>query len=395
MKPKTFSNVTFFFQLLVNTGPAKPQRQCSEADRHQYNTIEATDFGSRTPPHRLVLETSFTDLQPESEEAVAGGNQQASVSWEFHGAGAEGPNGTNKSEEDKKEWMRMAPLASPETLSDVSSISSKGSNQKSNNGNRLSWGGVPTMEPITQSPAAQRPNSDSLAAEAGKSHTRQGSDFEDDLNYPVCYKVVTEATVEINTMREELQSPRLMDPLRLCLNIEALGENPHFGCRNQFGADSTYASTSTEQTIEKLFTPHEPKRVTFELYETQKMGREVSEDSMYNSGESFVPTYPEYSSQQEYGSHGYSYTPCDYTSFSPISSPTIEHSVSDVQLFQASEQPPAHKSRREHVIEMPPVHEEPIVASSPRTPRQKNAMDVASKSPTRKEYKDPPTESSL
>ncbi|KAG8201460.1 hypothetical protein JTE90_024329 [Oedothorax gibbosus] len=369
-------------KLLINTGPAKPQRQWSERDRHQFSTIETADLGSRTPPHRLVLETSFTDLQPESEEiADHTGNQQASVTWEFHGD----PNGSNKSDEEKKEWLRMAPLASPETLSDVSSISSKGSNQKSTNGNRLSWGGVPTMEPITQSPAAQRSD------EAGKR-----SDFEDDRS--ACYKVVTEATVEVNPLQEELRSPRMMDPMRLCLNIEGLGENSHFGCSGHHqcgGADSTYASTSTEQTIEKLF---EPKRVTFELFETQKIGREVSEDSMYNSGESFVPTYPEYSSQQEYGNSGYSYTPCDYTGFSPVSSPTIEHSVSDVQLFRsASDQPTAHKPRREapHVIEMPPVHEEPIVASSPITPHKKNVIEVV-KSPNRsKEYKDPPTESSL
>ncbi|GFU57691.1 sn1-specific diacylglycerol lipase alpha [Trichonephila clavipes] len=397
--------------LLINTGPAKPQRQLSEADRRQFSNIEETDLGSRTPPHRLVLETSFTDLQPESEETIAGPSEhrKSNVNWDYNSASAEITNGSKESDMEKKEWMRMAPLASPETLSDVSSISSKGSSQKANNGNRLSWGGVPTMEPIAQSPAVQRPNSDSLAIDLSKDSTQamrvdSGTCFEDSsMNYPLCYKVVTEATVEINTMREDLQSPPLMDPSRLCLNIEDIEENAHYinGDRGQFGADSTYASTSTEQTIERLFTPHEPKRVTFDLYETQKIAREVSEDSMYNSGESFVPTYPEYSNQQEYGSHGYMYTPCGYTSFSPISSPTMEHSISDVQLFKISEQPNVHKSSKDkstpRAQEMAPVHEEPIITSSPQKSHQRNiVIDIDTPLPSnRGDYKEPPTESSL
>ncbi|GFT65747.1 sn1-specific diacylglycerol lipase alpha [Nephila pilipes] len=398
-------------KLLINTGPAKPQRQLSEADRRQFTNIEATDLGSRTPPHRLVLETSFTDLQPESDETIVGHSEhhKLNVNWDYNNAGAEISNGSKESDMEKKEWMRMAPLASPETLSDVSSISSKGSSQKANNGNRLSWGGVPTMEPIAQSPAVQRPNSDSLAIDLSKDSAQamrvdSGTGFEDSgMNYQLCYKVVTEATVEINTMREDLQSPPLMDPSRLCLNIEDIEENAHYinGDRNPFGADSTYASTSTEQTIERLFTPHEPKRVTFDLYETQKIAREVSEDSMYNSGESFVPTYPEYSNQQEYGSHGYMYTPCGYTSFSPISSPTMEHSISDVQLFKISEQPTVHKSSKDKSMtraqEMAPVHEEPIITSSPRKSHQRNiVIDIDMPLPSnRGDYKEPPTESSL
>ncbi|XP_055930624.1 diacylglycerol lipase-alpha-like isoform X2 [Argiope bruennichi] len=399
-------------KLLINTGPAKPQRQFSEADRRQFTNIETTELGARTPPHRLVLETSFTDLQPESEGTITGHNEhpQSNSNWDYNNAGgAEASNGSKESDMEKKDWMRMAPLASPETLSDVSSISSKGSSQKANNGNRLSWGGVPTMEPIAQSPAVQRPNSDSLAIDlsACSSHTLRvdsGTDFEDSsINDPMCYKVVTEATVEINTMREDLHSSHLMDPSRLCLDIEGIKENVQYmnGGRNIFGADSTYASTSTEQTIERLFTPHEPKRVTFDLYDTQKMAREVSEDSMYNSGESFVPTYPEYSNQQEYGSHGYMYTPCGYASYSPISSPTMEHSISDVQLFKISEQPTVHKSSKDKdtpkAQEMPPVHEEPIITSSPRKSHQKNVViDVEVSKPSNcGDYKEPPTESSL
>ncbi|GIY40342.1 diacylglycerol lipase-alpha [Caerostris darwini] len=395
-------------KLLVNTGPAKPQRQFSEADRRQFTNIEETELGSSTPPHRLVLETSFTDLQPESEETIAGPNdtRKLNTNWNFNSAGAEASCGSKDSDMEKKEWIRMAPLASPETLSDVSSISSKGSSQKANNGNRLSWGGVPTMEPIAQSPAVQRPNSDSITIDLSK-HSMQamradsGTGFEDStMNYPMCYKVVTEATVEINTMREDLHSPPLMDPSHLCLNIEE-GASYINGGRTPFGADSTYASTSTEQTIEKLFTPHEPKRVTFDLYETQKIAREVSEDSMYNSGESFVPTYPDYSNQLEYGCHGYMYTPCGYTNFSPMSSPTMEHSMSDAQLFKASRHPSVHKSAKNREMhqaqEMAPVHEEPIIASSPRNSHPRSVViDIEPPLPSdRKECKEPPTESSL
>ncbi|KFM77720.1 Sn1-specific diacylglycerol lipase alpha, partial [Stegodyphus mimosarum] len=398
-------------KLLVNTGPAKPQRQLSETERRQLLSpnAETIELGSPTPPHRLVLETSFTDLQPESEETIVGQNEhpQSVINWEYNNAVSVVLNDSKESEMGKKEWMGMAPLASPETLSDVSSVSSKGSHQKLNNGNRLSWAGVPTMEPIAQSPAVQRPNSDSIDVDSNKEsghafRVDSGTGLEDSLNYPLCYKVVTEATVEVNAAREDLHSPHLMDPSRLCLNIEGLGENANFAQndRHMYGADSIYASTSTEQTIERLFTPHEPKRVTFDLYDNQKMAREVSEDSMYNSGESFVPTYPEYSNQQEYGSHGYMYTPCGYTNFSPVSSPTMEHSVSDVQLFKISE-PHIHKLHEEtnipYLHEMDPLHEEPIITSSPRKSHQNIStnIDMMSTHPKRSEYREPPTESSL
>ncbi|XP_054721241.1 diacylglycerol lipase-alpha-like [Uloborus diversus] len=399
-------------ELLVNTGPAKPQRQLSETERRQLLSpnAEASELGSRTPPHRLVLETSFTDLQPEIEEATVAKDDhyQSNLSWEYNNAVSAVLDDNKECDGEKKEWLAMAPLASPETLSDVSSISSKGSQQKINNGNRLSWVGAPTMEPIAQSPAAQRPHSDSLGAYMNKDavHTMRvdsGTGLEDNLNYPLCYKVVTEATVEVNTLQDNLRSSHLMDPSRLCLNIEGLEGTLHLanGDRSHFGGDSTYASTSTEQTIERLFTPHESKRVTFDLYENQKIAREVSEDSMYNSGESFVPTYPEYSNQQEYGSHGYMYTPCGYTNYSPASSPTIEHSVSDVQLFKVNDEPQVHKSREERDIssrlETNPIHEE-LVTSSPIKTHQRNVtLDINTVSPhlSHCEYKEPPTESSL
>lgn len=400
-------------ELLVNIGPAKPQRQLTENERRQLLSpnIETTNLGTRTPPHRLVLETSFTDLQPEVEEATHNKNDhyQSNLSWDYN-------NGASSVEEgkiynsDKKEWLQMAPLASPETLSDVSSISSKeSSHQKLNNGNRLSWTGAPTMEPIAQSPAVQRPNSDSIRAYTNKG-TRgslpviTSSGMENGVSFPVSYKVVTEATVEVNTLPEEPCSPHLMDPSRLCLNIDGLEENIHLTNSDciHFGADSTYASTSTEQTIERLFTPHEPKRVTFELYDKQRIAREVSEDSMYNSGESFVPTYPEYSNQQEYGSHGYMYTPCGYTNLSPASSPIIEHSVSDVQLFKLVEEPYMHRTHERinipHAHETDPIDEDPIITSSPIKVHQKNlAFDSESISPSsnQSECRESQAESSL
>lgn len=405
-------NVITFFQLLVNIGPAKPQRQLTENERRQLLSpnIETTDLGARTPPHRLVLETSFTDLQPGVEETVLDESEhyQSNLSWEYTN-GASSVDDSKVCNGDRKEWLQMAPLASPETLSDVSSVSSKeGSHQKLNNGTRLSWTGVPAMEPIAQSPSIQRPNSDSIRAYSNKC-TRgllpmiPNSEIENNVNFPVNYKVVTEATVEVNALPEEPRSPHLMNPSRLCLNIDGLEENLHLTNSDciHFGADSTYASTSTEQTIDRLFTPHEPKRVTFELYDKQRIAREVSEDSMYNSGESFVPTYPEYSNQQEYGSHGYMYTPCGYTNLSPDLSPTIEHSVSDVQLFKLVEEPNIYRTHERinipHTHETDPIDEDPIITSSPIKTHQKTlTFDVESiSSSNRSECRESQAESSL
>lgn len=367
-------------ELLVNTGPAKPQRQLSETERRQLLSpnLEAGDLGTLTPPHRLVLETSFTDLQPEIEETAPDKNElyQSNISWEYPTASNVSlPDDAQAYDGERKDWVHLAPLASPETLSDVSSISSKGSShQKLNNGNRLSWSGVPTMEPIAQSPAVQRLNSYSVRAYTSKSpdfsiQMDSCSRIREEENCST-YKVVTEATVEVNAAQEEQRSSHLMDPSHLCLDIDVLEKNVRLTNSDclQFGADSTYASTSTEQTIDKLFTPHEPKRVTFDLYDKQRIAREVSEDSMYNSGESFVPTYPEYSNQQEYGSHGYMYTPCGYTNLSPASSPVIEHSVSDVQLFKLVEEPFLHRTHEKVNI----GDEDPIITSSPIKSHQRN-----------------------
>lgn len=392
--------------MLVNIGPAKPQRQLTETERLQLLSpnVETADLGARTPPHRLVLETSFTDLQPETEETIQGkiDHYQSNQSWEYNN-GASVIDIGKICDGERKEWMQMAPLASPETLSDVSSVSSKeGSHQKLNNGNRLSWTGVSTMEPIAQSPAVQKPTSDSVRTYMNKNKDVTSiisSPILEHENYPVSYKVITEATVEANTFPVEPCSTQLMDPSRLCL--DGLEENIHLTNREcmHFGADSTYASTSTEQTIERLFTPHEPKRVTFEMFDKQRIAREVSEDSMYNSGESFVPTYPEYSNQQEYGNHGYMYTPCGYTNLSPASSPIIGHSVSDVQLFKLMEE--TYKNRTHERINIPnaqevdPIDEDPIVTSSPIKPHHKNlTYDVESIPPNsnRGEYQ---AESSL
>ncbi|XP_015928278.1 diacylglycerol lipase-alpha isoform X2 [Parasteatoda tepidariorum] len=385
-------------KLLINTGPAKPQRQLSDADRRQISNPGTLETGAHPRPSRINHETSFTDVSRDSEEAVSRPDKPHLLvpNWEYNDISGGEMDEEKKTNLDKQDWD-VAPLASPETLSDVSSVSSKGSK---NNGNRISWCGVPPMAPIAQSPAVHRPNSESLSFHKSRPtstmHGDSGTDISDNFNFPVSHKVVTKATVE----REDVYSPSLMNPSKMNLNIE-LEKNIQYGEGDicPFGTDSTYASSSTDRTIEPLFTPHEPKRVTFDLYDTQKMAREVSEDSMYNSGESFVPTYPEYSNQQEYGTHDYMYIPCGYTSSSPISSPTLEHSISDVQLFKLSELPGVHKSRIDEdtspTPEMAANSEEAIMTSSPKMtqPKKKTVETELSSSP--RDYTKLQNESSL
>lgn len=426
-------------KLLINTGPAKPQRLLMESECHQLLSPSADTLDStldRTPPHRLVLETSFTDLQPEGvavEDIPSQGNMKHSLSWEYSSAVAAAldtsyqnqkrlqslsvqPSSYQKVDLVHDEWMGSAPLASPETLSDVSSVSSKGSHQKLNNGNmanRLSWGGVPVMETIAQSPAVQRPTQDSLGVyenqisdihkdnfghvhDIGISRDSSTSNLLTNCNpqavsTPLGHQVITEATVEMdpNSLHSNKElSLRSMDPSQLRLNIESLCQEAK---TKHSGGDSTYASTSTERTIDRLFTPHEPKRVTFELsdsQESQETERDDSADSLYNSGESFVPTYPEYTTQQEYGNHLYSYARHSYNNHTPPTSPTIEHSFSDIQLTSLMSRPSTQHS-----------HESSRVLYEPLT-QKTLSLDTdtnISKTPISKHLTSPPppTESSL
>lgn len=106
-----------------------------------------------TPPHRLCLETSFTDLNPENLPASNHSSSQSEVpdavamsapnNWEYN-VGLEDQFASSNHRNRKAlsnpplahrvtmvrdEWIGLAPLATPETLSDVSSVSSRGSSR--------------------------------------------------------------------------------------------------------------------------------------------------------------------------------------------------------------------------------------------------------------------------
>ncbi|RWS12438.1 sn1-specific diacylglycerol lipase alpha-like isoform X5 [Dinothrombium tinctorium] len=140
-------------KLLVNTGPPKPQRQEFHVNLENLNlpllsysgTLTPDSF-NRTPSHRVVLETSFTDLQPVGldetlDRSPPKRNERPTLlsALRFH----------RKIDLIHDDWIGMAPLASPETLSEVSSISSRSIPPKHG---FCSSNVVHCMEPIEQSP---------------------------------------------------------------------------------------------------------------------------------------------------------------------------------------------------------------------------------------------------
>lgn len=158
-------------QVLVNVGPAKPTRKLTEAERKAQlaNTSPKQDH---EPVDSAFLETSFTQTNqtPEEQNRSSGAFSSASdnsLSWDYNSPLAADPSNPdhepkakvrpNKLElnntDDELDVSGPAPLASPETLSDISSVDSgswKG--RKSGNGYQKLTTGMPTMAPILQSP---------------------------------------------------------------------------------------------------------------------------------------------------------------------------------------------------------------------------------------------------
>ncbi|CAG2053251.1 unnamed protein product [Timema podura] len=172
--------------VITTIGPAKPQRSTSN-NNSAVTSLEHLDSerchllasnnpmpGSpkaATPPHKLCLETSFTSLQSPTTDAqcsvsphsstcshlIVSGNRNLKtayasspfalhpvLSWEYaaileeHHANNGIVLGRSKTDNDQKtlkidlihdDWFGLAPLATPESLSEVSSISSRASKE--------------------------------------------------------------------------------------------------------------------------------------------------------------------------------------------------------------------------------------------------------------------------
>jgi hypothetical protein len=168
----------YFPQVMTNIGPAKPQRITSptneieiSSDKHPpadsserscllLNGVPSPSSPkANTPPHKLCLETSFTSLSPDqclpTKPCVSPSSNGATpiaatltspfslhptISWEYASMLEEqltnmNKNGNNGNNTNNKEitkidlihddWFGLAPLATPESLSEVSSISSR------------------------------------------------------------------------------------------------------------------------------------------------------------------------------------------------------------------------------------------------------------------------------
>lgn len=138
-------------RLLVNIGPQKPQRKPPAILQNnndvlsrpllQYSPAVTPSSFDRTPSHCVILETSFTDLQPmaldemDFRDRMKRAKPSLITTLRHH----------RKLDLLKEDWSRGAPLASPETLSDTSSLTSLGQVAKSIS--------MPApMETISQSP---------------------------------------------------------------------------------------------------------------------------------------------------------------------------------------------------------------------------------------------------
>ena len=185
--------------MLINVGPSKPARKLPEAERKALLSNNETPESTldATPPHKLYLETSFTNTNPpeglleaeylhRSSGAFSIVSDANSLSWDYaapmdvdrRSANAHHPHHImppgfqlhpHQQQQQQKnprpnfkldlpqttdDWPDQAPLATPETLSDTSSVDSgswKGSRKFTNGYQRLTTG-MPTMEPIQQSP---------------------------------------------------------------------------------------------------------------------------------------------------------------------------------------------------------------------------------------------------
>ncbi|XP_077492793.1 inactivation no afterpotential E isoform X2 [Amblyomma americanum] len=344
-------------KLLVNKGPTKPQRKMAKPDHGgSSGGGSAQDQGSRdallledsphsrsSVPHCVVLETSFTDLLPPSEMERQHWDHATTtdlayqvralrmVPGSFDASSEKSPDSpdtassptdppTTASDGLKPNWMTWAPLASPETFSEISSASSRGSQKGANSSTeRTAWSPMPSCATDTTAAA----------------DTRHGSE-KPEANGSILQQVVTKATVE--AWPAWFSDVRLVPPIATSPTNSTASLHYEFEtfkkpvvqnrpqqqpdhdseCEKQPPADLYIPERETvggDQ--ERFFAPREPaKHVTFDLFEAsagsprkvswadhrdlgqggsaflvkdKQAEEEDSGDSMYNSGESFPP----------------------------------------------------------------------------------------------------------
>ncbi|KAH7934167.1 hypothetical protein HPB49_022287 [Dermacentor silvarum] len=167
--------------------------------------LEDSPRSRSSVPHCVVLETSFTDLLPPSEMERQHWDHVTTTDLAYQvralrmvpcsfdaspERNVESPETassptdppTTASDGLKPHWMNWAPLASPETFSEISSISSKGS-QRGNDGAALTTG--------SWSPIASKAADDSTMA----ADTLHG-DEPPEVDGSAPQRLVTKATVE-------------------------------------------------------------------------------------------------------------------------------------------------------------------------------------------------------
>lgn len=119
-------------QVITSLGPAKPQRSLNNNINNQPDTdhcqlVAGSNGSAGSPPHRLCLETSFTSFQPKLVDKSSVDSKH--LPWEFASLVRNGSGSGLHSSVDliHDDWFGLAPLATPESLSEVSSISSRAS----------------------------------------------------------------------------------------------------------------------------------------------------------------------------------------------------------------------------------------------------------------------------
>lgn len=350
-------------KLLVNKGPAKPQRKMAKPDHGGGpGSASAHDQGSRdallledsprsrsSVPHCVVLETSFTDLLPPSEMERQHWDHVTTTDLAYQvralrmvpcsfdaspERNVESPETassptdppTTASDGLKPHWMNWAPLASPETFSEISSISSKGS-QRGNDGAALttgSWSPIASKAADDSTMAADTLHGDEPPEVDGSAPQRLVTKatveawptwFSDVRLAPPVATSPTNSTASLHLDFETFKKPTAQDSLQRQSDVDG-------ALQKRLPSSGLYMSEGDVVGgghQERFFPPREPvKHVTFDLFaasegspqkgswtghadireaggaaflvrDKRRADDEDSGDSMYNSGESFPP----------------------------------------------------------------------------------------------------------